>query len=174
MQQMSAQLADEIVVVGKLGKPFGVQGWIYLHSFTSPASNIIDYPKLLLQSGNTWQDMAVTKIKPHKDTFVAKLSNCDCRNTVSMLTNLEVAIYRSWMPELDIDEYYWHDLIGCQVLNVASNQLIGTVADLIATPAQDVLLIHGKKNVLIPFKLGDIVEKVCLDTKIIQVNWSEE
>jgi 16S rRNA processing protein RimM len=32
------------VLVGNIGKPYGVKGWVKVNSYTEPSSNILHYP----------------------------------------------------------------------------------------------------------------------------------
>ena len=55
-----------VVVVGKLGRPYGVRGWQVLHSFTEPAENLFSYAPWLLQSaqGQQWVEVKDYEFKP--------------------------------------------------------------------------------------------------------------
>ena len=71
------------------------------------------------------------------------------------------------------DEFYWSDLIGLTVINLQGEQL-GEVDSLLETGANDVLVVKNKEQktqCLVPFVMGDIVEKVDRDGKVITVNW---
>ena len=169
-----ANLASDIVVIGKIGAPYGVKGWVHVQSFTSDSENILQFPvwKLKISITQNWQDYAVTQVRPHGANYVARLSNMHDREAAALLTNAEIAVLRDDLPTLDAeDEYYWADLIGLNVINLDKASL-GVVAEVIATGANDVLLVaQGEKQTLVPFILEQYILSVDLTNKIIQVDW---
>ena len=61
--------ANHVVIVGKLGRPYGVRGWQVLHSFTEPAENLLSYAPWLVQSapGQPWIEVKGYQSRPHKE-----------------------------------------------------------------------------------------------------------
>ncbi|MCE1699839.1 ribosome maturation factor RimM, partial [Enterobacter hormaechei] len=81
------------------------------------------------------------------------------------------------LPELENGDYYWKDLIGCQVINTVGYNL-GIVDDMMETGSNDVMVIKanlkdafGIKERLVPFLDGQVIKKVDLATKTIEVDW---
>ena len=72
-------------------------------------------------------------------------------------------------PKLDDGEYYWHQLEGLSVVNAAGDDL-GIVERVMETGANDVLVIRGKRERLIPYTPNTVIE-VDLSTRQIQVDW---
>ncbi|QIW16807.1 16S rRNA processing protein RimM [Pasteurellaceae bacterium RH1A] len=80
-------------------------------------------------------------------------------------------------PELEEGDYYWHDLIGCAVVNTEGYQM-GVVSEMMETGSNDVLVVKangkdafGKQERLIPFLYEQVVKRVDLTTKTITVEW---
>ena len=76
------------------------------------------------------------------------------------------------LPEAQDNEYYWRDLIGLEVRNHDGASL-GTVQHLIATGANDVLVVSegpDSEETLIPFA-GGFVTDVRLSEGVIEVAW---
>jgi 16S rRNA processing protein RimM len=74
------------------------------------------------------------------------------------------------MPETDDDQYYWSDLEGLRVLHRDGTEL-GTVEYLLETGANDVMVVKGELERLIPFVMGKVVLGVDLDRGEIEVDW---
>ena len=70
----SKSQSDAIVVIGKLGRPYGVRGWLALQSFTEPRENILAYQPWRIQTGQNsdWVNVGDFLAKPHKDAFSPK------------------------------------------------------------------------------------------------------
>ena len=62
--------------------------------------------------------------------------------------DIEVAVSR--LPRLKPGEYYWSQLEGLKVINLAGQEL-GVVSYLFETGANDVLVVAGERERLIPY-----------------------
>ena len=70
-----------------------------------------------------------------------------------------------------MDEYYWTDLEGLRVRD-RDGTVIGTVAYLLETGANDVLVVRdGEREILVPFVTGDVIKQVDLADGVIDVDW---
>ena len=69
-------------------------------------------------------------------------------------------------------EYYWHQLEGLEVVNLSGENL-GKVDRLLETGANDVLVLKGEQERLVPYTPGVVVE-VDLDKGRIQVDWEKD
>jgi 16S rRNA processing protein RimM len=74
------------------------------------------------------------------------------------------------LPETAPDEYYWTDLEGMQVVNI-DGRLLGRVAYLLATGANDVLVVQGDEEILVPFVAGSVIRNVDMAKGVISVDW---
>jgi 16S rRNA processing protein RimM len=54
------------------------------------------------------------------------------------------------------------------------NEVLGKVDHLLETGANDVLVVMGDRERLIPFVLNDIVMHVDLEAGVIRVDWDKE
>lgn len=165
---------DNTVVVGKIGAPFGVRGWVKVHSFTEPTDNLFGYPLLMQGHANTWRAIEVEEFKVHGDGFVARLSGVEDRDQAALITNAELAVLRENLPVLDEEEFYWNDLIGLTVYN-QDNLELGQVKDFFETGANNVIVVQGEKvEHLIPFVPEMFVLDINLSTKQMHVQWDPE
>ena len=69
--------------------------------------------------------------------------------------------------ELEEDEYFIVDLVGCTVVDTEGFEY-GKIKDVIQTPSNDVYWVQGKKEVLVPV-LKDIVLDINMDEKLITI-----
>ena len=127
------------------------------------------YNPWLLRHKDGWQEVSVQEGRPHKDTVVVQLEGCHDRESARELIDTEIAIRPEQLSKLDNGEYYWHQLEGMMVTNVAGDDL-GVVKRIIETGANDVLVVQGKREQLIPYTPDTIVQ-VDLSTGQIRVDW---
>ncbi len=165
---------DNIVVVGKIGAPYGVRGWVKVHSFTEPGNNLFGYPLLMQEHAISWRAFEIEEFKAHGDGFVAKLAGVADRDQAALITNSEIATLRENLPELDTEEFYWADMIGLTVLN-QDNIELGKVEDYFETGANEVIVVKGENGShLIPFVPDMYVLDINLSTKQMRVQWDPE
>ena len=77
------------------------------------------------------------------------------------------------LPAAQPGEYYWSDLQGLEVVTLQGESL-GTVDHLLETGANDVLVVTGERERLIPFVLGQVVDDVDLERGEIRVDWDRD
>lgn len=176
--QSSEQSADNMLILGKVSGVYGVKGWVKLFSFTEPREGILDYKNCFLKrpgakSGEQWQPLQITQGRKQGKGVVAKIEGCDDRDQAMLLIGSEIAINNDQLAELAENEYYWKDLIGMAVINQDDVDL-GKVTNLMETGANDVLIVEGDRERLIPFTQGIAVIEVNLDEKLIKVDWDPE
>jgi len=170
----------EYVIVGKIGAPYGVRGWVKLYSFTEPMDNLLDYDPWYFSpaagapsADNSWPIAPVMEAKTHGKGFVAKFKDCDDRDAAARLTGREIAIRHDQLPPTEAGEYYWSDLEGLKVLTLDGVSL-GVVDHLLETGANDVLVVKGDRERLIPYVTGPIVKSVDLKAGTLQVDWDPD
>ena len=105
--------------------------------------------------------------------MIAKLDGIDDRTQAEALTGCKLYINPQQLPGLEAGEYYWSDLIGLTVETLQAETL-GVVAGMLETGADDVMVLQGDRERLIPFVMEDIVREVDLDKRRLVVDWSPE
>jgi 16S rRNA processing protein RimM len=158
------------LTVGRIVGVHGVGGWVKIESYTEPRLRIFDYrPWRLMLAGS---DFEIASAQGHEQGkgMVAKLSGCDDRDAAVALVGTEIQVPRSALPKAKRGEFYWADLEGLEVVTVDGVPL-GKVSHLFATGANDVLVVRGERERLIPYVTGQFVKKVDLDAGRITVDW---
>ncbi len=164
-------LADDIIVVGKITGVFGVKGWVKLYSWTEPREGIGDYnPWLLRQSSKDWREVKLEAARNQAKTVIAKIEGIDDRDAAQLLTGSEIGIRPSQLEALQDDEFFWRDLIGLRVLG-KQGVLLGEVDSIMETGANDVLVVKGEQQYLIPWVMGETIIEIDLNKGNIQVDW---
>jgi len=141
-------------------------------SFTEPRTNLLEYPDWLLDQNGRQRTVKLEAAREAGKRLIAKLAGIDDRDAAAELTGAEIGVQRSAMPPCLPGEYYWTDLEGLAVKNLAGEPL-GTVDRLIATGANDVLVLTAGGERMIPFVEGEIVRRVDLDVGEIIVDWEK-
>ncbi len=168
----SKPLPDRPVVLGRIIAPHGIRGWVKIQPFTATPRNLAGYQTWWLGHEGDWRERTVEQAHPHGVTVVAKLAGCEDRDAAAGMKGLEVAVPRAVLPQAASGEYYWADLLGLRVVNEQAQEL-GVVDRMMETGANDVLVVDGDRERLIPF-IGDVVKRVDLDARVITVDWDAD
>ena len=169
---------SDIIVVGRLGRSFGVKGWQVLQSFTSPPENILQYSPWYLQRSteSLWQELAGHVCQPHKNGQIVRLEHIQNPEDAHAYSGSFIGVPRDALSRVNNAdesadaEYFWHDLVGCEVYNV-EDLYLGRVDHLIETGAHDVLIVKSDEgNHLIPFH-EPYLQNVDLTAERISVEW---
>ena len=159
--------------MGRITGLFGIKGWVKVYSYTQPHDNITRYDPWYLKLGDRWRMIPVVTSCKHGKAIIAKFRGYDTRDQAVELLGATVAIARDQLEPLPEDDYYWVDLIGLSVLNMQDYKL-GEVEYLIETGANDVLVVKGACELLIPFVRGQIIKAIDLKAGFIKVDWDNQ
>ncbi len=163
-------MATQPVVLGRISGLFGVRGWVKVYSYTEPREAVLGYGRWLLSAKDGWREATVAEGQRHGKTIIARIAGVADRDEAAELVGTEIAVPRDEMPETASGQYYWSDLEGLRVVHRDGTEL-GRVAYLLETGANDVMVVKGEQERLIPFVMDKVVLGVDLDKGEIDVDW---
>ncbi len=163
---------DDLICVGNITGLHGVKGRVKVFSNTSPRENILNYSPWRIVAGEQVQIVTVSGRLQGKNV-VAQIDGVDQREQAVELVGSKIYILAEQLPQLDDGEYYWSDLIGLEVESLDAEPL-GTVETMLETGANDVMVLRGNRERLIPFVMDDVVKLVDLANKRVIVDWKPD
>ncbi|HVF33964.1 MAG TPA: ribosome maturation factor RimM [Candidatus Saccharimonadia bacterium] len=161
------------VLLGKVVGVFGVEGWVKVHSYTEPRENLFRYKPWIVRSASGDRTVEKPTGRVQGQGIVAQLPEVADRDAAAALIGAEILVDRSTLPQPKQGEYYWSDLEGLEV-KLEDGTLLGTVSHLFSTGANDVLVVRGTRERLLPYLPGDVVKKIDLERRVIEVDWDPE
>lgn len=161
---------------------FGVKGWLKIHSATQPMDNICHYSPWWLKTRHGVKQVEIDDFKPHGQNMVVHIKGVDDRDEAKELCQVDIAVERDQIPDLETGDFYWFQLQGLQVISVYDGQevVLGKVSHLLETGANDVLVVKGDADSLdeterlIPYVPEQYIKDVDLDNQTIKVDWDPE
>lgn len=161
------------ITVGRIVGVHGVRGWVKLLSHTDPIDNLLRYrPWRVALDGN---DLTLNPLEGRIQgkSLVARIEGIDDRDQAMRWIGADIRIDRSQLPPPKKGEVYWVDLEGLTVRTTEGVEL-GTVSHLFATAANDVMVVQGDRERLIPYIKDRFVKSVDLEGGGIVVDWDPE
>ncbi|MEX0430069.1 ribosome maturation factor RimM [Spiribacter insolitus] len=165
--------ADSRIVLGEIVGAHGIRGELKLHSWTRPRENILDYPVWILEKAGSTGEYELAGGRHQGKGLVARLAGVEDRDAAAALQGSRISVPRSALPDKAPGEYYWAELEGLAV-ETLTGQSLGKVTGLIETGANDVLVVEGERERLIPYAPGVYIQSVDLTSGRIVVDWDPE
>ena len=162
----------EKFIMARISGPYGVKGWIKIQPFTIDINQLLDKKEWLIGDEISSISYPIETSKIHGNSIVAKLVNIDDRDAAFGLRNKTILIPKHELPALEKGEYYWNDLMGHAVINQKQEHL-GVVQTFLETGANDVLVVKGEREHLIPF-IPHVILNVDMGKKEIEVDWDKD
>lgn len=167
-----AGTGESLVVLGRIVGLYGVLGWVKVHSDTQPRENILGYSPWRVQMGGQWQPMRLLGGRRQGKGVVAQLEGCTDRDRARELLGCPIAIERRQLPAPAEGETYWTDLVGMILVNRDGAEL-GRVVSLFETGANNVMVVEGERQLLVPF-IDGVVLDVDHESGRLQVDWDQD
>ena len=164
---------ERLVTLGRVSGVHGVRGWVKVYSDTSPRENIVGYSPWYLRREGRTERVDVLSGRLQGKLVVASLAGIDDRDQAEALVGAEIAVPRAALPATRQGEYYWADLVGLAVVNRQGIEL-GRIERLFETGANDVIVVAGDRERLIPYIWRQVVREVDLDDGRMIVDWDED
>jgi 16S rRNA processing protein RimM len=142
---------DALIPIGKIVGTHGIKGYLKVISYAESTA-VFEHGKQLAlrQEGKPVVRFKIESARPHKRGLLLALEGMASVDLAKKWVGYELCIDRTTLPEPEQGTYYWHQIIGLDVLTVDDRRL-GRVTAIFPTGSNDVYVVRdGKKEVLIP------------------------
>ena len=160
------------IALGKIVGVFGIKGWVKVFSETRPREQIFKYSPWILELNGSVIEAELVEGKLQGKGLIASLKGFTDCDQAKQLNGAVITVPEQALPVTGKDEYYWSQLVGLNVVNLQGINL-GRVKSLFETGANDVMIVKGDEEHLIPFTRYAVID-VDLDSGMITVDWDED
>jgi 16S rRNA processing protein RimM len=161
----------EFLTVGRIVNTHGIKGEVRVLPRTDfPETRFRPGSKLYIDlPGRPLDQWEVESSRTHKNMYLVRFKGIDDINEAEKFKGAWLRVPRSEKVDLEEDEYYFHEIIGCHVLT-EDGESIGTVTEIWQPGANDVWVVKtaDKRDVLIP-AVSEVVLDVDRDKKEIVI-----
>lgn len=166
-------MTDRRVLVAEIVGVFGVRGELKLRTHTESPSAVSRYqPWYVVHRGST-QVVEKPSCRETGKGVLVRLPNVLDRDQAEAMVGAEIWVDRAALPALPEGEFYWVDLEGLRVETV-DGQDLGSVSHLFSTGANDVVVVKGDRERLIPYIRPDVITSIDLGAGRMVVDWDPD
>jgi 16S rRNA processing protein RimM len=163
----------ELLEIGRIVRSHGLTGRMKVLSYLE-SQDVLDHLEVV-SVGRRVQDTVtfpLDSLQTGRKWFIMKLAGVEDKDAASQLVGSSL-----WMPlekikKLPNGEYYWHELIGLEVVT-EEGCILGRIKSVFPTGSNDVYVCRGNgKEILLP-AIDDVVRKIDLDHRVMVVRLLE-
>lgn len=146
---------EKYLEAGQIVNTHGVRGEVKIMPWADSPEFLLKFKTIYING----EGRRVQAARVHKGAVLAKLEGVDDVNAAMALKNKTVYIARK-DAKLPKGHFFISDIIGAKVVTEEGTQL-GTLADVMEMPAQNIYLVKGEREIMIP-----AVEEFILNTDV--------
>ena len=160
---------DNCFELGKITKTHGLKGEVVLWLDVDFPEDYEDLESIFLDMKGELVPFFMDSYRLSGNRAIVQFEDIDTFEKAEAMVNLEAFLPLEELPELENDQFYYHEIIGFQIKDKNLGDL-GTVQIVYSMQAQDLLVMdYQGKEVLIPV-IPEIVLEADKEAKILNVN----
>jgi 16S rRNA processing protein RimM len=158
---------EPTVVVGVVTGVHGLRGEVSVQNRSDNPDRWSPGGTVLRQNGAA---LTIEASRRHGRRLLVKFAGVGDRSAAEELRGAVLVVPESWLPDLAEDEWWAHQLEGCEV-RTASGRVLGVVKEVIPNPANDlwVAIDDEGRETLVP-ALADLLIDVDVEARTILVD----
>ncbi len=166
---MEAGNGPAYLAVARVRRPFGVRGELLLEVLS-------DFPGRLTQNerlyaGDEQIPLEVETVRRHGTDMLLQLTAVRDRDAAEKMRGAVLSIRVDDLPPLPAGVYYLHQIEGLEVFT-EQGECLGRVKEILKTGANDVYVVQGDREILLP-AIPQVVREVRLEEGKIIVRMME-
>ena len=148
------------VITGRVIKPYGVLGWVKVESFSSNPRRFQPGNAFILEGREEGERLLLEQARQNPGVLLAKFQGVDSREEAEKIAKRLLMVTPRDVGEAAEGEVWEHQLLGMKVRTCEGNYL-GEVIEVLETGANDVLVVQGDRECLIPMT-REVVKEIDL------------
>lgn len=156
------------LIVGRVLRAWGIRGDLKIQPFTDRPEDFRQFDHIYVGAAHAARPRryAVQSFRPYQGSWLLHLTGVDSRTEAEQLHGQTLFIERA-QRTIAPGEYLIDQIIGLRVLTTSGEDL-GTIAEIIKTGANDVYVVKGPREVLLPAR-AEVVREIDLDRGVMTV-----
>jgi len=148
-------------------KAYGVLGWVKVEVLSANPRRFLAGNAFMVQEEEGMRRLELEAVKPVSGALLAKFLGVDDRDDAGRLAGKELLISAGEQGEPPEGSFWEHDLLDLRVVT-EEGRCLGEVTEILETGSNDVLVVQGEAECLIPMT-REVVRSVDLEAGVITV-----
>jgi len=141
---------NELLMIGEVLKPQGIKGEVKVKPYAANHDDFRRWKTLYIKQGETYEPVKAKCSRVHDGFVYVTLGECASMEDAEKLRGVQLWIDRAHANQLEEDEVYISDLIGCEGID-EEGKSIGILQDVLQHGVVDVYVFKAKgKSVMAP------------------------
>ncbi len=153
-----------LIEAGRIVNTHGVRGEVRIEVWLDSPQFFRKFKRLVLDGGT---ELKVLSARAHKGFVIAKLEGAEDVNAAMALKGKRVSVRRE-DAALPPGAFFLQDIIGAKVVDENGAE-VGTLTDVMETPASNIYVVKGETEHLIP-AVPEFIKKTDAEAGVITVH----
>ena len=164
---------EECYFLGKITKPHGLKGEVILWMDVDAPEVYENLESLFLMVNGELIPYFFEDLQIRGKKSIAKFEDINSIEQTENIINLEAYLPLENLPKMDDTSFYYHEVVGYQLREEGTGEIIGIVSQVYEGAGQDLIaFMIEDKEVLVPIS-DDIVKTIDRANNILNVNLPE-
>jgi 16S rRNA processing protein RimM len=155
-EEAGARPTGETLAVGRIVRPHGVRGGLLLEPYSEFVAALGAGTRVFL--GGLQRAATVAGLRRHGDRYLLELKGCESREEAEAWRSAEVRVAAGQVEALPPGSYFHWQILGLSVFT-DEGQCLGQVTEILTTGANDVYVVSGEREILLP-ATSEVVQQV--------------
>jgi 16S rRNA processing protein RimM len=147
----------KLIPVGQIVAAHGLRGEVKFRYYNETSSASLQYRTFFVDQDDRKIELKPIRARLQGGVFVMRFRGFDTAEKALPLLKKELFVAEKDLPPLEEGEYYDYELIGLKAV-MEDGRSIGTVREIMHTKANDILVIEGFSEALVPMTEDHIVD----------------
>jgi 16S rRNA processing protein RimM len=163
----------DLFEAGKIVKAQGLKGSMKVISYLERGDALRYIAEVFIHKGSKgYLPYKVRQIRMRDKFFILDLVGIDGIDATRDFVGCPLLVPRDRLPELPADEYYWHELLGLEVVT-EEGAVVGRIVSIFPTGSNDVYVCSdGTREIMLP-AISDCVKKIDRQNRVMVVELLE-
>jgi 16S rRNA processing protein RimM len=113
---------EDVFYVGKIAKKFSFKGEVLIFLDTDDPEILTEVESVIVEYNHNLVPFFIEKSSFHKNTYLrVKFEDVNTEAEADAILGLDVYLPTTLLPELDEDQFYYHEIIGFELIDQNSN-----------------------------------------------------
>jgi 16S rRNA processing protein RimM len=159
---------DSLVITGRVIKPYGVLGWVKVEPLSANPVRFQPGNAFILQGKEAGERLQLEEVREGSGVLLVKFRGFEDREGAEKLSGRLLMVETSEVGDAPPGSFWEHQLLGLEV-RTRDGRCLGEVAEVLETGANDVLVVKGEAECLIPMT-GEVVKKIDLEEGTVTID----